>query len=380
MARLLPAREFAALTALFAIVAALSLGAQVIQASTARISARYRAGGAEDPLKVFVARWWRRIVIGAGIAAVAVVLLSDLAATALALPPASVGLIGVALLVLACLTFTGGLLQGFGLFGWLGSSLVLQAGVRLALGVVLVAVGLGVDGAFAGLTAGLLLGLLANLIPLRSVFGRPPPIDPPGLARAETVFFLRAGLVLLAYGALANMDAALARTLLRPDDAGAYAGAVTMGKVIFFAPIAVGFVLLERTARAHARGDDTTRPLLVAIGLVLLTSGVITLAYLVAPVPLTRLVLGDQYATTADFIGVYAIVSLSNALLGIWNAYFIGRGEMRIGFLFLLVLVVEIVLLLTYARDIQSMVSVVLGITLAMQIGSLVAFKLQSRT
>ena len=59
---------------------------------------------------------------------------------------------------------------------------------------------------------------------------------------------------------------------------------------MLFAPIAVGFLLLERTARAHARGEPTERPLFVALGFVFATSGLAALAYIVAPAFFVNLV------------------------------------------------------------------------------------------
>src|SRR5439155_1627865 len=89
------------------------------------------------------------------------------------------------------------------------------------------------------------------------------------LGAAETRFFALAAVVLLAYAALTNIDAVLAPAILTPADAGTYAGGVTLGKIVLFAPIAIGFLLLERTARAHARGEPTERPLFLALGFVL---------------------------------------------------------------------------------------------------------------
>jgi len=80
---------------------------------------------------------------------------------------------------------------------------------------------------------------------------------------------------------------------LSPAEAGTYAGAVTLGKIVLFAPIAVGFLLLERTARAHARGEPTERALFLSLGLVLATSGVAALAYLVAPGFFVGLIVGS---------------------------------------------------------------------------------------
>src|SRR5439155_130577 len=130
-------------------------------------------------------------------------------------------------------------------------------------------------------------------------------------------FLALSAVILLAYAALTNIDAVLARTVLAPEQAGAYAGAITMGKIVLFAPIAVGFILLERTASAHARGEDTARFLFLALGFVLVTSGVVAFAYVLVPGFLVPIVVGSQYPETARIVGTYGIAALANALLNL---------------------------------------------------------------
>ena len=180
--------------------------------------------------------------------------------------------------------------------------------------------------------------------------------------------------MLLAYAALTNIDAVLARSLLGPDQAGAYAGAITMGKIVLFAPIAVGFLLLERTARAHAKGEDTDRMLFLALGFVLATSGLVAIAYIVAPELLVPIVVGSQYPETAKIIGIYGVAALSNALLNLWIAYFIGRGEMRIGLLLALAVLIELALLVTTVSDAVSMARIVLIVALVTQSAAIATF------
>ena len=375
MARLLRPEDYAILTALFGIILVESIGAQVIQAATARIAARYRALGDEAALHVFVRRWSKRIAVGAVPPALLVALAAAPISDALSLSHFSVALLGVTLFFAAALTFTAGLLQGLARFGWLGSNAVLQAGTRLAVGVALVLLGAGVDGAIVGAASALAVGFVGTLIPLAPLFRAARDSSHEAeLGSAETRFFLRAALMLLAYAALTNMDAVVARARLLPEDAGAYAGAITMAKVVLFAPIAVGFILLERTARAHAQGRDTERALFLALGFVLATSGAVAAAYGEAPAFFTALVIGGQYPATASIVGLYGAAALSNALLTLWNAYFIGRGEMKVGALFALAVVVQLALLLAVPRDIQSMVRVVLGVSLAMQVAAIAIF------
>jgi O-antigen/teichoic acid export membrane protein len=375
MARLLVPDDYAILTALFGILILESLSAQVIQSATARLAAQYRARGEEAALHVFVRRWTRRVLLAAGLPAAAIVLAAPAIASVLSLPPVAVALLGVALFISAPLTFTGGLLQGLAYFGWFGWYFIVQALVRLGLGVLLVAAGLGVTGAFVGALSALAAGLVLSLVPLVPLFrAARGAVHTVELGRAETRFFLLASIVMLAYAILTNVDAVAGRALLPPGDAGAYAGTITMAKVVLFAPIAVGFILLERTARSHARGEDTDQALFLALAFVLATSGVVTIGYVLAPAFFTAVVVGPQYPLAVGLIGPYAIAALLNALLSLWIAHFIGRGEMRFGLILAIGAVAEIAAILVTPHDAQTLVRVVLGVAVATQAAALLTY------
>ncbi|MBM4420487.1 MAG: hypothetical protein FJ034_02655 [Chloroflexi bacterium] len=388
MARLLLPAEYAILTALFGYLLLESISTQVIQSAAASLAARYRARGEEDTLHSFTLRWLRRIALLAGPPALLIALASGPLGDLLALPAPTVALLGLTLLTTALLTFTQGLLQGLRTFGWLGAVLLAQAVGRLTIGAALVLAGGGITGAFVGASSAPIIGLAIALFALRPLLGAARAAHREATVGAdakstqagrETRFFLLAAVVLLAYAALTNLDAVLARPLLGADAAGAYAGAITLGKVILFAPIAVGFILLERTARAHARGEETERALLIAHGFVLASSGMATLAYLVAPAFFVGIVVGSQYPGAVALAGPYAIAALANAHLSIWIAYFVGRGTMRVGFVLALGVLAEAALLVGTARDAETMVHVVLGVALAMQAAAIATFFLQRR-
>jgi len=375
MARLLRPEDYAVLTALFGILILESISSQVIQSATAKLAAQYRARDEEAALHAFVRRWAVRVGGGAAAIGLLVAVLSGAIAGALALPALSVALLGLTLFLALSFTFGLGLLQGLARFVWMGTALIAQAGARLAVGVVLVLAGLGVDGAFTGATAAIAISLAVLAIPLVPLFraARGSAVKHE-LGAAETRFFALSAVVLLAYAALTNIDAVLARSLLGPDEAGAYAAAITMGKIVLFAPIAIGFLLLERTARAHARGEDTDRALYLALAFVLATSGLVALAYIVLPELLVPIVVGSQYPETARIVGTYGVAALANALLNLWISYFIGRGEMRVGLLLAVAVVAEVVLLLTKASDPLTMARIVLVVALATQGAAIATF------
>lgn len=375
MARLLTAEQYAILIALFGVLILESISSQVIQSATARLAAQYRARDEEGALHQFVRRWSIRVAIAMASLALLIVALSGSISGALALPAISVAILGVSLFFAGTLTFALGLLQGLARFGWMGSVLIVQAGSRLVLGVAFVLLGLGVNGAFAGAAAAIAVSVLVASLPLAPLLRaarRSTAIV--ALGGEETRFFAFAAVVLLAYAALTNVDAVLAPAILSPAQSGTYAGAVTLGKIVLFAPIAVGFLLLERTARAHAQGEPTEGPLFVALGLVAATSGLAALAYVIAPAFFVNIVVGSQYPATVAVAPIYGIAALSNAFLNLWISYFVGRGEMRVGLILALAVVVEIALLLTAAKDAISFARIVLFVALATQAVAVVTF------
>ncbi|MHB8631746.1 MAG: MATE family efflux transporter [Candidatus Limnocylindria bacterium] len=374
-ARLLAPGDYAILTALFGILILESLSAQVIQSATARLAAQYRARGDEPALHVFVRRWTRRILLLAGLPSLAIIVAAPYAGGVLSLPVADVMLLGLALFISAPLTFTGGLLQGLGRFGWFGWYFIVQALARLGIGIALVAAGLGVTGAFLGALAALVVGLALSLVPLAPLFrASRGAVHEVELGAAETRFFLLASVIMLGYAALTNLDAIAGRALLPAVDAGAYAATITMAKIVLFAPIAVGFLLLERTARAHAKGEDTDRVLFLAIAFVVVTSGLVTLAYIAAPVALTAIIVGPQYPLAAALIAPYAVAALLNAVLSLWIAHFIGRGELRFGIVLALAVAGEIVAILLTPHDAATLVRVVLVVAIAAQAAALTTY------
>lgn len=375
MARLLTKEQYAILIALFGVLILESISSQVIQSATARLAAQYRARDEEGALHQFVRRWSIRVAVAMALLALLVVALAGAISAALALPSVAVAVLGVSLFFAGMFTFALGLLQGLARFGWMGSVLIVQAGSRLVLGVAFVLLGLGVNGAFAGAAAAIAVSVLVAALPLAPLLRAARRATRMAeLGAEETRFFAFAAVVLLAYAALTNVDAVLAPAVLSPAEAGTYAGAVTLGKIVLFAPIALGFLLLERTARAHARAEPTERPLFVALGLVLATSGLVALSYVIAPAFFVDLVIGSQYPATVAVAPLYGVAALSNALLNLWISYFVGRGEMRVGLILALAVLGEVALLLTAATDAVSVARIVLVVALATQAVAIVTF------
>ena len=204
-----------------------------------------------------------------------------------------------------------GLLQGRERFGALAAVMVAGAAVKLATGLALVAAGLGVDGAMAGVAAGALLAALAGLrlaTPASAAGGRRgrgPRAGWWGEVGAATTGLL--GLLLLA-----NLDVLLARHYLDRAAAGRYALGAVVAKVAFWAPQFLVTVIFPRLA-----GGADPRRLLGASALVIGGFGGLLAAGLAGAdrVGLAVPVLGSGYAGLGPLLPVFAALGTGLALV-----------------------------------------------------------------
>jgi O-antigen/teichoic acid export membrane protein len=302
-----------------------------------------------------------------------------------------------------------GLLQGRERFGALAAVLLTGAGVKLAIGLALVATGLGVSGAMAGVFAG---GLLAALAGLRLAtrggrVGAPAPLPPesrPGAvdsrenqtsgsatlpsgaplpdraaaarpdraaaarpeeavgARPSSMWWREVGGAttgLLGLFLLANVDVLLARHYLDRAAAGRYALGAVVAKIAFWAPQFVVTVIFPRlVGAADPRRLLGGSALLIAGFGGLLAGGLAVADRVGLVVP----VLGAGYEGLGPLLPVFAALGTGLALVQLLLFEGIATRDRRMGRAVVVALVAEVALV---AGPLHGSVGQVAGAALA---------------
>ena len=139
-------------------------------------------------------------------------------------------------------------LQGVHAYRPVALSVVLEAAGRLGCGMVLVAAGLGVTGAYLGTPLSMLATALALMVVSRRRLGAPGgmPVRRLGslVGRAWPAVL---GLFLVAV--LQNVDVILVKRQIGGEAAGAYAAAAVAAKAVVWVAIGVGLYLLPEATR-----------------------------------------------------------------------------------------------------------------------------------
>jgi O-antigen/teichoic acid export membrane protein len=263
-----------------------------------------------------------------------------------------------------------GLLQGRERFGALAAVLLIGAGVKLAIGLALVAAGGGVSGAMAGVAAGGLLAALAGLRlaargsgvaapPQRAAGARPEGV---AVGRPSSTWWREVGGAttgLLGLFLLANVDVLLARHYLDRAAAGRYALGAVVAKIAFWAPQFVVMVIFPRlVGAADPRRLLGGSALLIAGFGGLLAGGLVVADRVGLIVP----VLGGGYEGLGPLLPVFAALGTGLALVQLLLFEGIATRDRRMGRAVVVALVAEVALI---AGPLHGSVGQVAGAALA---------------
>jgi O-antigen/teichoic acid export membrane protein len=213
------------------------------------------------------------------------------------------------LFVVSCVTpLNLGAIQGLERFGWYAAVTVLAAFLRVVLPVVLVLVGLGIDGAMLGIALGALLAYLVSFQPLRDILRGPR--QPMESVRTVWSFALLAACAAAGMVALFSVDTVLARHYLGAHDAGLYAALATIGRTALFITTGMTVVMFPKVVALHVRRERHAHVAVQALVVALALAGAIEAVFLIAPSTVAKLLFGEAFVPLAGTLPLYGLAML----------------------------------------------------------------------
>jgi len=200
-----------------------------------------------------------------------------------------------------------GALQGFQRYRAVGLSMIGEQLARLVAGLILVAAGAGVTGAFYGTPISLIAVVAALSVPLRRQLG---PAQPSALENRLRDLLSRAWAPVVALGLVAWLQdghVIIVKHIATGRQAGAWSAAAVAAKAVIWVAIGVSLYLVPETARRARTGEDARPILLRTLGVIGALAAPAILIFAVASEPLLRIVFGSKYTGSAGalpFLGI----------------------------------------------------------------------------
>jgi O-antigen/teichoic acid export membrane protein len=327
--RLLGASDYGSLAALLNLSVILFVPGSALQVAVARAGTLGRLGAAGD-LSATLSRWTRHLLGALAVTAVASALARAPLAAALDIDQEwAAAAVPVTAVLWLLLSLQRGLLQAAREYRAVGLSIALEALGRLAAGVALVGIGLGVAGAYVGTLASFVVVAAALGVLLRRRLGPPAagarthPLS--SLARDAALPIAALAVV----AALQNVDVILARHVLADDPAGIYAAATVAAKALVWIAVGIGMWLLPEAVHRAAAGGDPRPVLGRAFALIAVVALPALTAYAVVPRLVLGTAFGSEYESGDEILLVLGVAYALLALTYLSVQFLLGMGRRR---------------------------------------------------
>ncbi len=253
-------------------------------------------------------------------------------------------------------------LQGGGAFGAFVFSNLVDAGGKLATGVVLLFGSHGAGGVrfvLAGYLAATGLALAVNA--LLTIRGREPVVWPRQTARSVRRLVVGVALPMAVLTTMTLADGILVRHYLSARDAGLYNSAIALvGRAIVMIVQFVPTILLPRAAAEAAAGRSARRYLVVSLGLTLLTCGAIVGVIALFPAQSVLAIAGPTFLGAVPLMATYALAMSAIAGAIVVATYLIGIDRHAFAIPVAAIGIAEIVAIALVHPDLATVVRIVL--------------------
>ena len=215
----------------------------------------------------------------------------------------------------------------------LGSALV-----KLLSSVVLILVGLGVSGAFYGITISAFIAWFFGFIYINKKL-RNFKID--NFIKDERSEKKRQNLIPTIFSCLlisliTNLDVPAVNAFFSTNDAGIYSAATVLGKVILFVPMSIIVILYPISVKLYKQKSEINlvKPALL---ITLLLSLILGIIYVFFADKLIYLAFGDKYEFASEILRYYGIALIPIALVIVCENYLLAQGKLLFTWIILFV-------------------------------------------
>ncbi len=340
MVRSLSPADFGLLDKLMGLMLITAMPTGTLQAVVTKFIASYKAENKYSNIKAFLRLFLGKVsLFGIVLLLVFILFRSNISAYYKTNNELLIVIVGMVLFVSTVFPLNLGALQGLEKFKSLGTASIASSLLRFVVGVILVSLGFRVGGALTALIVAAVIGFLISFIPLRKYFFFKP--DASSLESDEKLdlkgiykYCFPAFIALFSFGLLTNMDIQLISPYFSVEDAGYFAVARMIGKIILYLPGAVTMVMFPKIAAEYTQNKDTTGTLkkcLLVVGSMCFVSGAVCLIF---PNFILRVLAGAVYPECIPLVMPFVVSMSFYALCSVFLYYYLSTHNMKFIYIF----------------------------------------------
>jgi O-antigen/teichoic acid export membrane protein len=264
-------------------------------------------------------------------------------------------IIGILMTFIFLIPVLRGFLQGLQRFKLLGLTFIIESITKIIIGVPLILLGFGVNGAVAGF-------VLSFFFPLAFVFYFIRKFFKEVHEKFNTSNIYKYSfpvlLMLLGLTGLYTIDVVLVKRFFNPVDAGFYAALSLFGKIMFFASMSISMVMFPKVSESSSRREDSRHLLLKSLIITLVIGGTGTLLYLFFPGLILGLLFGEEYLAVKNLLWLFGVFMTIYSLSHVISHYNIALHRTKFLYLLAFFNLLEILLIVLFHDTLMTVVMV----------------------
>jgi len=324
--------------------------------------------------RIFYSWIAKRILIFAAVLSILVLLVSSFISNFLRIEYLPVVISGFIVFFSVLGFLNRSFLQGFIKFNAMIFTLNIEMITRLIVGSILVYIGFSVAGATFGVLVSVVIGWLVTFpfLPKLRIFGvRSNYQDGRKLVSYGVPVLLQA----IATTSLMSLDVILVKHYFGAHDAGLYAAASNLGKIIYFGTGPIGAVMFPIIAKRHSKGAEYKKVLVYSLFLTAILSLCILVFYYLFPEFAIMVLYGKEFLEATPLIFIFGSFFFVFALTGILANFFFSIGKTWIVRLQLAAALLQIGGILMFHNSLFNVVKISIACISFLFIGLLIYLK-----
>jgi O-antigen/teichoic acid export membrane protein len=244
---------------------------------------------------------------------------------------------------------------------------------RLAFGLLLVIIGLGVFGAVVGILIALAVSVFMGRHYLKEyVIKSTDGVFMPD--KKVLTYSLTILINTIAVTSIISIDILLVRHYFSAADAGTYAAVSTLGKTILFATLPISAVMFPIISGKYAKGQKYLKIFWGSLLMTLSVAGIILVLFLFLPSLAINILYGVEYIQASSYLFAYGIFITIFSINSLFLNYFLSIEKTKIVFLSAAVAITQLLGIIIYHDSLNAVIHVSTISAILMLAGLLVYF------
>lgn len=266
-------------------------------------------------------------------------------------------LISPCVLFLMILPINRGLLQGLQRFKGLSLNLIIEGGIKLFGGIILVFLGLGIYGAIISIVLSYIIPFFVGYYPLKDIIKRKKEKI---VTKDIYKFSIPILIALISLTLMYSIDLILVKHFFNEIEAGYYAAASKLGLILFFATLSISQVMFPKVSELYNKNKNPKKLLYKSLLISLIIIAPTIIIFNLFPKLIVNILFGPKFINAAQYIGLFSIIIGLFSLIYIIVFYNLSINKRRFLHLLLMFNVLQIVLIILFHSSLMQIVYILI--------------------